>query len=265
MTGDTSNVLLDQFRLDDKIAIVTGASKGIGRAVAVALAQAGCHLVLAARTEKALAETAGMVEGEGRKALVIVTDVSDFDSVTNMADIANKEFGRIDILVNNAGTGNTKYIMDMSVEEWKHIVDVNLTGPFLCGKAVAKFMIAQQSGKVINMSSVFGIIGSRYTAPYCSTKGGLIMLTKVMALEWAQYNINVNAIAPGYVETDMIAEGLASEKGRAAKVKGTPLRRIADPKDIGPITVFLASQASDFMTGETVVIDGGQSSRGPCW
>jgi NAD(P)-dependent dehydrogenase (short-subunit alcohol dehydrogenase family) len=257
--------LMDLFRLDDKISIVTGASRGIGRAVALALARAGSHLLLAARSESDLADTAQMVEKVGRKAIVVPTDVSDFDSVTAMADAAHREWGRIDILVNNAGTGSTKYIMDLPVEEWKEIVDCNLTGTFLCGKAVAKYMIEQRSGSILNMSSVFGIVGSRFTAPYCSTKGGIIMLTKAMALEWAQYNIRVHAIAPGYVDTEMIADALEDEKSRAAKIKGTPLRRIAKPEDIGPLAVFLASPASDFMTGETVVIDGGQIARGPCW
>ncbi len=257
--------ILDLFKLEDRVAVVTGASKGIGRGVSLALAQAGCHLALAARNEKGLAETAQLVEKAGRKALVVRTDVTDVNSVTNMADTAHREFGRIDILINNAGMGSTKYIMDLPVEEWKAIVDCNLTGSFICGKTVARYMIEQRSGNIINMSSVFGIIGSRFTSAYCSTKGALIMLTKAMALEWAQYNIRVNAIAPGYVDTDMIADALENEKSRAAKIKGTPLRRIAKPEDIGPLTVFLASPASEFMTGETVVIDGGQSSRGPCW
>lgn len=250
-----------EISLEGKVAIVTGSGRGLGKAMALALAEAGAHIVVAARTVEQIEKTASEVREMGCKAIAIPTDVTDSNLVQKMVDKAISEFGKIDILVNNAGITIDKWVLDLTEEEWCKVIATNLTGVFLCSKAAGKHMIEQKKGKIINIASVQGVSSMPTLAVYCASKGGVIQLTKVMALEWARYNINVNAIGPSYFETPMTAQVLANEKIRESILKGTPLKRFGQPKELGPLVVYLASEASDYITGQTIFIDGGMLAK----
>jgi len=244
--------------LDGKVAIVTGASRGLGRAMALALARAGANVVAAARTREAIEEVASEIRGLGRRSLAIPTDVSDYGAVERMVNQAIEEFSRIDVLVNNSGTVIVKPLLETTEEEWRKVMDVNLTSMFFCAKLAGSHMVAQSKGKVINVASMLGFVGSRNIVSYCVSKGAVIQLTRALAAEWARYNVNVNAIAPGWFETEMSLPARKDEKTAEAMLRRIPLRRFGRPNELDHLVVYLASDASDFMTGQTIVIDGGQ-------
>ena len=243
--------------LDGKAAVVTGASRGLGKAISLALARAGANVVCAARSEKELQEITEEIKSYGRQAIYVVVDISKPKDVAELAEKSVSKFGNVQILVNNAGIILTKPVIETTEEEWRKIIDINLTGTFLCTKTIGRHMIENRYGKIINISSSFGLIGVPLHSAYCASKAALIELTKCLAVEWAKYNINVNSIAPGYFDTAIPAPALSVQKLKDAILASIPLRRIADPKELGALVVYLASPASDYMTGETIVIDGG--------
>jgi NAD(P)-dependent dehydrogenase (short-subunit alcohol dehydrogenase family) len=251
------NNMLKEYDLTGKAALVTGGGKGLGEQIAIAFAQAGANVAVAGRTKGNLERVAKLIEAEGRKAMAIVTDIRSESEVAGMVAHASKTFGRIDVLVNNAGIFKRTPTPELSLSRWTEEIETNLTGPFLCAKAVQPIMAAQGGGVIINISSVAGIVGRPNLAGYCATKGAIISLTRALAMEWAPFGIRVNAIAPGQFETDM-GQALINDKAALQEfLKTVPLRRLGRPREIGVLAVTLASDASAFMTGQVVVMDGG--------
>lgn len=249
------------FDLSTKVAIVTGGHSGLGKGMAEGLAEAGADIVIAARRFERCQEVAAEIESKtGVKCLPVKCDVSKTDEANNLVETTIREFGKIDILVNNAGvSGSEKPIIEMSDEEWDKTLNINLRGIFVCSRAAAKEMKKQNGGKIINVASVMGLIASRNLGDYCASKGGLIQLTKVMALELSKFNIQVNVICPGYFLTPLNTEFFSTEAGKALVQKNIPVRRLGDVEELKGITIYLASSASNFTTGATIVVDGGQT------
>jgi len=255
-------MILDEFRLNGKVAIVTGGGGGLGRAIALALSEVGAHIAVVSRTVEKGEKTTQMITSAGGTGIFIETDITKIDDVRNMVENVISKFGKIDILINNAGVQLAKPILEMEEEEWHHVMNTNLTGTFLCSKLVgSKYMVQQKKGKVINISSTAGFVAATNQSSYCASKAGIILFTKSLALEWAKYHINVNAIAPGYLRTAFSGSALENEHIASILLKRIPLRRFGEPKDVVPLVLYLASSASDYMTGETIIIDGGHLSH----
>jgi 2-deoxy-D-gluconate 3-dehydrogenase len=251
---------LDALRLDGRAAIVTGASRGLGRAMALALAEAGADVALASRSVGELEETARAIEKAGRRALVVPTDVTVYAQVEALVERAAATLGRLDIVVNNSGIAAITPVAEMPPEEFRRTVEVNLVGAFNGCRAAAGRLIAQKSGKIVNLASVLGASGLPGYAAYSASKGGVMALTRALAVEWARYNIQVNAIAPGWFVTDMNRQAFDDPKVRERLLRDVPARRTGRIEEIGPLVVYLASPASDYMTGQTVFLDGGHSA-----
>ncbi|MDA8218587.1 MAG: glucose 1-dehydrogenase [Dehalococcoidales bacterium] len=250
-------MILDKLKLDGKVAVVTGASHGLGQGIAVALAEAGANLVLAARGESQLRETEGAILACGRRALVVPTDVKDRRQVHNLVDRGLGEFGQIDVLCNAAGINRRSPILELSEQLWDDILDTNLKSVFLVSQAVARHMISRRRGKIINIASLTSVIGIENIAAYGASKGGVVQLTKAMAVEWAKYRINVNAIGPGYFHTPM-TDPVFADPERAAWIRNRiPFGVTGVPEDLAGAAVFLASDAADYVTGQTLYVDGG--------
>ena len=249
---------LNQFSLRDRVAIVTGAGRGIGKAIALGLADAGAAVVVAARTASDIESTASEIEAKGEKALVVPTDVRLGDQVNGLVDRTVKEFGRVDILVNNAGGSFNKPTMDMSEGGWEAVVRENLKSVFLCSQAAAKVMISQMRGVIVNIASIAGLYSYTFNAAYGAAKAGVIDLTKTMAIDLAKYNIRINAIASDYIGTPGIMQLFGAQPEAANQI---PLARLGEPEDIVGGVIYLASDASLYVTGETVVIDGGLTNK----
>ena len=250
---------LAKFSLEGKVALVTGASRGIGRAIALAFADAGADVAISSRKLPDLEAVAEEIKTKGRKSMALVSHIAKIDDSKTLVAKVKSEWGRINILVNNAGT-NPYYGPLLDAEEWAWDVtmNVNLKGPFLLGQLVAKVMREQGGGSIINIASIAGIIPSELNI-YSVTKAGLIMLTKVMAKEWGQYKIRVNAIAPGVVKT-RLSEALWKEPAKGEEAaRSKALGYIGLPEDIAGAALFLASDASSYLTGETILVDGGES------
>jgi NAD(P)-dependent dehydrogenase (short-subunit alcohol dehydrogenase family) len=244
-----------------KVAVVTGGGRGLGRAMAGALARHGASVAVAARSEAELDSVVTEVEAAGGKALAVPTDVTDERQVEDLVARTVERFGRIDVLVNNSGIVATTPLVEQSADEWDRVVATNLRGTFLACRAAGRRMLEQRSGKVVNIASHFGLYGVPDHVAYSASKAGVIGLTRSLAIEWARANVQVNAIAPGYFATPL-NEGLRADADVTAQVlRGIPARRMGEPDEITPWLLLLAGSASDFMTGEVVVLDGGQSVR----
>ena len=228
--------------------------------MAVALAEAGAHVALAARSKPDLEDTAHQVERHGVRALVVPTDVRRYDEVDALMTRAVETLGGLDVVVNNSGIAKTVPLAEATPEDWRSLVDVNLTGVFNGCRAAAPHLIARRRGKVINLASVLGAVGLPGYALYGATKGGVIALTRTLGVEWARHNVQVNAIAPGWFVTDMNQAAFADPRINERLTRDIPMRRTGRLEEIGPLVVFLASTGSDFMTGQTVFLDGGHSA-----
>ena len=254
-----TSVPFNLFDLSGKIALVTGAGRGLGSHLALALATYGADLVICSRTGTELAEVADQIKALGRRVLVQETDVIDSASVNRMVAAAHEAYGRIDILVNNAGINVPQWAEEITEEAWDRVIGVNMKGVMLCSQAVGKIMIRQKKGKIINVSSQTGTVALLKRAAYCASKGGVNQLTKVLALEWAKHNICVNAIAPTFLETKMTLASLEDKEYRDYIFSNILFDRLAKPEDITGAVVYLASGASDMVTGHILMIDGGWS------
>lgn len=249
------------FDLTGRVAVVTGGSIGLGRQMAEGLAEMGANLVLCARKKERCEQAAKELQALGVKALALGCDVKNPLSVQELVDATISQFGRIDILINNAGTSWGAPIEEMRLEHWNKVMETNLTGTFLCCQAVGKFMTAQKRGAIINIASTAGLRGAPpefQAIGYQASKGGVIAFTKDLARKWAIHNIRVNAIAPGWFPTRM--SEVMIERNRETFLKGIPLGRFGSDQDLKGAAVFLASDASDFVTGDVLVVDGGQSA-----
>jgi 2-dehydro-3-deoxy-D-gluconate 5-dehydrogenase len=251
---------MTMFDLAGRVAVVTGGNGGIGLGMARGLAAAGASVVMAARNaEKAEAALAAL----GDRSTFMALDVADETSCRAMIEQVLHRFGRLDILVNNAGTSIRKPPEDYLAAEWRAVLDVNLTGAFFCAQSAHPAMKRQGGGKIINIGSMFALFGSAYAAPYAASKGALVQLTKSLATAWAEDNIQVNAVLPGWIDTELTQDARQQVAGLHERVLArTPAGRWGVPDDLAGIAVFLASQASDFVTGTAIPVDGGFSAMG---
>ena len=243
------------FDLSSKCAVVTGAARGLGQAIAVKLAEAGADVALCDLNSDGLQETAAKVRATGRRAEVYSVNVADADSVTTGVKAIEEDFGKIDVLVNNAGITKDGLLMRMSEADWDAVLDVNLKGVFLCTKAVMRGMMKQRSGAIVNIASVIGLMGNAGQANYAASKGGVISFSKTVAKELASRNVRCNAVAPGFIRTAMTDE---LEDDVQAKMKELiPLSRFGEPEDVANVVLFLASDASGYVTGQVLSTCGG--------
>lgn len=245
--------------LKDKTALVTGAARGIGKSVALKLASAGANIIVADVLEEEAVATAAEITDMGVKAFASTADISDAKQVAGMVDMAVEKTGRLDVLVNNAGVTRDGLLMRMSEDDWDFVLRVNLKGSALCTRSAAKVMFKQRSGKIINVSSVIALMGNPGQANYAASKAGLIGLTRSMSKELGPRGIQVNAIAPGFIDTAMTQA--LPDKVRDEYSKNIPLGRFGTPEEVGDLVLFLASPASDYITGQVIAIDGGMTTH----
>jgi 3-oxoacyl-[acyl-carrier protein] reductase/2-deoxy-D-gluconate 3-dehydrogenase len=244
-----------------RTAVVTGAGRGLGRAIALGFASEGAQVVLAARSVDELQAVAAEVRSLGASALAVPTDVTNSASVDDLVGAALAEFGAIDVLVNNSGVYEDVPMVEMSDEQWDRVVSTNLRGTFLCSRAVGRHFMSRSRGRAVNIASNLGLVGRAGFSAYCASKAAIINFTRAVALEWAQFGSQMNAIAPGYFETDFNTALRADHAAATKVVQRIPARRMGMPDELATLCTFLACEASDFINGETVVIDGAESIR----
>jgi len=252
----------EMFDLTGKVAIVTGGYHGIGRGIAEGMAEAGADIVVCARNYDRCAEACADIEKMGVKAFPIRCDIRKTEDVEHLVSQTVQKMGKVNILVNNAGVGGSeKPVLQMSDEDWEDVIRIDLRGAFICSRAVIKEMIKQGGGKIINVASIMAFIATANMSAYCTSKGGMVQLTRVMALEFTKYNIQVNALCPGYFLTPMNRNFFESQTGKKIIQKNIPMGRLGRCEELKGTAIYLASSASDFMTGSCLVIDGGQMIR----
>ncbi len=252
----------DPLSLAGKVALVTGATRGIGYGIARSLAQHGAHLVVTSRNQADCDAAAEDMRSLGCSSLGRACDVTDRLAIERLTNEIVDVFGRIDVLVNNAGTARRKPSEELSEEDWDRVIDVDLKGVFLTSIAVGKQMIAQKSGKIVNIASMLGMVGDKQLLPYCVAKGGVVQMTRSLGVEWAKYNIQVNALCPGYVMTSMNEQTLKNDEQVLNYIlRRTPMGRLGTIDELTGAVDFLASDASNYMTGQTLVIDGGWTAQ----
>jgi 2-deoxy-D-gluconate 3-dehydrogenase len=249
---------MSSFNLSGKVVMVNGGGRGLGKTMVLALADAGADIIIIDILVSQAEEAAKEILRKGKRSLVVKADVTKPREVQRMVSQVMKRFGKIDILVNNAGINIIAPAESFSPKDWDRVLNINLKGVFLCTQAVGKVMIKQREGKVINIASIAGVVGTPHHAvAYNSSKAGVIHLTRALAVEWGEYNIHVDAIAPGIIKTDLTRERLKNKDYYNYWIDRTPLRRIGRPEDLIGAVIYLASEASDWLTGQTIVIDGG--------
>jgi gluconate 5-dehydrogenase len=256
-------MMRDLFDLTGQVALVAGGTGGIGRAICLGLAEFGADVVVVGRSAEKGAAIAGEIEGTGRRAIALQADLTRPDDVNRLVGTVTETWGQIDILVNSVGTNRRFPAETFTEADWNLVMDVNLKGAFLLTQAVGRAMIPRRRGKIIHISSIRGELGHRlpYYTAYCASKAGMNMLTKQLAVEWARYNIHVNAIAPGWTVTPLAKQFLEDQAFTDDLLERTPLGRWAQPEDMVGATIFLASRASDFVTGQILTVDGGITAR----
>lgn len=247
--------------LSGKVAIVTGATRGLGRAMADALAGAGANIVVTSRSPADCEKVAAEIERLGVRALPVPGDVSKKENIERLVGRTLEEFGTIDILVNNAGTAVTKSALDITEEDWDQVLNVNLKAVFFLAQAVGREMVKRGKGKIINIASMLGLVGDVAVLPYCVSKGGVLQMTRALALEWARYGVTVNAVAPGYVITSMNEAAFQNPKVMEHVLRKTPLRRLGQAEEVAGAVVYLASDAANYTTGSVLVVDGGWTAE----
>lgn len=252
-----------QFDINDKVAIITGASGGLGEALVYSFADSGAKVVAASRNMEKLKKIASEIGAKGKYCIALKTDVANSQNVRRLVEKTLATYGTVDILISNAGIGWFKNLIDTTEEEWNYVMDVNLNAFYLLCRAVLPEMISKKRGKIINISSAFGFLGVSKMAPYCATKGALVNLTRALAVELARYNINVNSIAPGLFMSPINVDMFHRDKELyEANVSRIPMRRPAKLEELTATAIFLASDASNYITGQTIVVDGGMSVMG---
>jgi len=245
------------FSLEGKVAIVTGAGRGLGRSMALALAAAGADIVASSRTPAEIQSLRDEVRALGRRAEAVVADCTDEAAANRLIDEAVGRLGRLDVLVNNAGINIRKPVLELSAAEYRDVLRTNLEGYFLCARAAGPVLVAQGAGKVINISSILGRVALANQAAYASSKGAIEQLTKVLAIEWAPHNVQVNAIGPTYFETELTRPLFEDPQRHDFITERTPMGRWGQPHELAGAVIFLASSASDYVTGHTLMVDGG--------
>ncbi|MDB4867759.1 MAG: glucose 1-dehydrogenase [Cohnella sp.] len=253
---------MSDFNLEGKAAVITGGAQGLGLEIARSLSKAGAHVAVTSRDERKAKEAADLIRGEtGRNVLGVAVDVTDYEQIQRMVEEVVRSFGRLDILVNNAGVNVRKPILEYDEASWDLVQNTNLKAPFLCAKAVVPHMIRQKFGRIVNIASMLGTVALPERGAYCSSKGGLIQLTKVMALEWAEHNITVNAVCPGPMATEMNQAVLNNPEANQYFLNHLPVKRWGQPEELSGLIVYLASELSSFMTGSALIIDGGWTAE----
>ena len=245
------------FELNDKVMLITGSGKGIGRGIAIAAAQMGAKVLLNSRTPADLEEVAKEIHANGGEAVPVVFDVSKMDDIARGAQAAIEVWGRIDVLVNNAGTNRPKPALELSEEDWDAIYDLNLKGLFFLTQTLVKPMIARKNGKIINISSTMGLVGGPLRTAYSGSKGGVVLLTKGLAVEWAPHNVTVNAVAPAFTRTPLADVLLQRKEFYEDVVRRIPMGRVGEVDEVVGAVLFLASEAANWVTGQTIAVDGG--------
>jgi len=243
------------MRLKDKVALITGGARGIGRAIALTFAREGADIAVADVNLEVAQQTASEIENLGRKAMALEMDVTNFEKVEEAINKILDKLGKVDILVNNAGITRDNLLLRMSQSDWDAVINVNLKGTFNCIKAVSRPMIKQRSGRIVSIASIIGLMGNPGQANYAASKAGIIALTKTVAKELASRNINANAVAPGFIQTEMTAK--LPEEVKKKMLEAIPLAKLGTPEDVANVCLFLASDESSYITGQTITIDGG--------